>query len=80
MEAMARILALKHFEVYVGADGTPLVVYTDHNPLTFLHSLRCPNQRLMRWFLFLQSYDLDVKHIKGTDNVIADALSRAPLP
>ena len=47
--------------------------YTDHNPLTFLRSLWCPNQRL-RWVLFLQGYDLDIRHIKGVDNVIADAL------
>ena len=78
-EALALVLALQHFEVYVGG-GAALVVYTDHNPLTFLRSLQCPNQRLMRWVLFLQGYDLDIRHIKGVDNVIADALSRAPLP
>ena len=56
-EALALILALQHFDVYVGG-STPLVIYTDHNPLTFLHSLHCPNQRLIRWSLFLQSYAL----------------------
>lgn len=78
-EALALVWALQHFEVYVGGCA-PLVVYTDHNPLTFLRSLRCPNQRLMRWALFLQGYDLDIRHIKGSDNTVADALSRAPLP
>lgn len=76
-EALSLIWALQHFSVYVGV-GRPTVVYTDHNPLTFLHSLRCPNQRLMRWALFLQAYNLDIKHIKDADNIIADALSRAP--
>ncbi|KAI2645271.1 Retrovirus-related Pol polyprotein [Labeo rohita] len=33
-----------------------------------------PSQRLMRWILFLQPYNLIVKHIKGSDNVVADAL------
>ncbi|KAJ8338705.1 hypothetical protein SKAU_G00354910 [Synaphobranchus kaupii] len=78
-EALALVWALQHFEVYVGNDAVPLVVYTDHNPLTFLTSLQCPNQRLMRWCLFLQAYWLDVRHIKGRDNVLADALSRAPV-
>lgn len=78
-EALALIWALQNFEVYVSGTA-PLVVYTDHNPLTFLKSLRTPNQRLMRWFLFLQGHDLDIRHIKGQDNVLADALSRAPLP
>lgn len=77
-EALSLIWALQHFNVYVGT-GERILVYTDHNPLTFLHSIRCPNQRLTRWSLFLQVYNLDIKHIKGKDNVIADALSRAPL-
>lgn len=42
-EALALIWALRHFEVYVNSGG-PLEVYTDHNPLTFLHSLQNPNQ------------------------------------
>lgn len=77
-EALALVWALQHFEVYTGG-GRPLVVYTDHNPLTFLQSLKCPNQRHMRWSLFLQAYALEIRHIKGVDNVIADALSRAPM-
>ena len=77
-EALALIWALQHFEVYVGSGVVPIVVYTDHNPLTFLRSMMCPNQRIMRWCLFLQSFHLDVRHIRGTENVIADALSRAP--
>lgn len=72
------IWALQHFEVYVGSVSDLLVVYTDHNPLVYLHSLRCPNQRLTRWCLFLRSYALDIRHIKGTDNVVADVLSKAP--
>lgn len=75
-EALALIWALQHFEVYVGSSEGPIVVYTDHNPLVFLHSLQNPNQRLMRWCLFLQSYSLDIHHIKGVENVTADALSR----
>lgn len=75
-EALALIWSLQQFQVYVGL--RPVVVYTDHNPLTFLNSLHCPNQRLIRWSLFLQSYSLEIHHIKGKDNVVADALSRAP--
>lgn len=56
-EALAVIWALQHFAVYVGSGVTPVVVYADHNPLTFLHTLRCPKHRLIRWSLFLQSHD-----------------------
>lgn len=78
-EALALIWSLQHFDVYVGSSA-PLVVYTDHNPLTFLRSLQNPKQRLMRWALFLQPYHLDIQHSRGSENVVADALSRAPLP
>ena len=77
-EALALIWALKHFDVYVVSGAAPVVVYTDHNPLTFLNSLQCPNQRLIRWSLMLQSYWLEIRYIKGVENVVADALSRVP--
>ena len=76
-ETLALVWALHHFDVYVGS-GT-VVVYSDHNPLTFLSNLQSPSQRLTRWALFLQSYNLDIRHIRGLDNVVADALSRSPV-
>lgn len=77
-ETLALIWALQHFDVYVGG-GVSVVVYCDHNPLTFLTSFQNPNQRLMRWSMFLQSYNLEVRYIKGSDNVLAHALSRVPI-
>ena len=76
-EALALLLALQHFEVYVGSSSVPVVVYTDHNPLVFLSRMYNHNQRLMRWALILQNYNLKVVHKKGSDNIVADALSRA---
>lgn len=76
-EALALVWALQHFDVYVG--GTPVVIYCDHNPLTFLTTLQNLNQRLMRWSLFLQPYNLEIRHIKGIGNIFVDALSRAPV-
>ena len=75
-ECLALVLALQHFEVYVSSSSSPIVVYSDHNPLVFLHKLKDKNQRLLRWSLMLQEYSLDIRHIKGKDNVIADCLSR----
>ena len=74
-ELLALILALQYFEIYVTAAKGPIVILTDHNPLTFLHKVN-KNQRLMRWSLLLQQYCLDIQHIRGRDNKIADALSR----
>ena len=53
-------------------------VYTDHNPLNFLKTMKNKNknQRLVRWSLALQEYNLEIQHIPGSENVVADALSR----
>lgn len=75
-ETLGLILALQHFEIYVTSSPSPLTVFTDHNPIKFIHKFKNKNQRLTRWSLFLQEYDLDIQHIKGKDNIIADALSR----
>lgn len=75
-ETLALLLALQHFEVYVGSSVLPVVVYTDHNPLVFLMRMYNQNQRLMRWALAMQDYRLEIRHKKGSENVIADALSR----
>ena len=71
-----RFLVLKYFEVYVSSSCAPFIVFSDHNPLVFLHKLKNKNQRLLRWSLMLQAYNLEIRHIKGKDNLIADCLSR----
>ena len=78
-EALALLFALQHFEVYLGSSVKPIKVYTDHNPLVFLARMYNHNQRLMRWSLIVQNYNLDISHKKEPDHVLADALSRASL-
>ena len=75
-ETLALLLALTHFDVYLGSTPFTIKVYTDHNLLTFIHRMKNKNQRLLRWSLALQEYDLLIKHIAGRDNVVADTLSR----
>ena len=38
-ECLSLVLALQHFEVYVTSPNFPVLVFTDHNPLTFIHKL-----------------------------------------
>ena len=76
-ECLALVLAIQHLEVYICCSVAPIQVFSDHNPLTFLHKIKNKNQRLLRWSLLLQEFDLNISHIKGKDNVIPDALSRS---
>jgi hypothetical protein len=50
------------------------LVETDHKYLTFLKTAQ--SAKVRRWQLALQEFDFEYKHIKGEDNVVADAFSR----
>ncbi|CAM5124296.1 unnamed protein product [Natator depressus] len=73
-ECLAMVWALRKLEPYFF--GRHFTVYTDHSPLTWLHQMKGANAKLLRWSLLLQDYDMDVVHVKGSANLIADALSR----
>ena len=76
-ECLFLVLALQHFEVYLASSFAPMVIFSDHNPLTSIHKMTNKNQCLLRWSLMLQELNLDIRHIKGKDNIIPDTLSRA---
>ena len=75
-EALSLLLALEKFAIYVSSPTHPVMVYTDHQPLQFVSKMKLKNARLTRWWLALQEYNLEVHHIKGDKNVLADVLSR----
>ena len=75
-EALSLLSALEKFEVYVDNTHIKVRVFTDHNPLQFVQKMRNKNQRLLRWSLALQKYNIELCHIKGKDNIVADTLSR----
>ena len=72
-EAFAIKWALEKFHDYVQI-GEVLVV-TDHESLKWMAS--SDKGKVQRWSLFLQQYDIEIRHISGKDNMIADWLSRA---
>lgn len=74
-EALVLVLALEHVDVYVGTAPHTVTVFSDHNPITFINSVKSRNVRIQRWALHIQPLSIKVLHIKGKHNVIADALS-----
>ena len=59
--------------------GRSFTVKTDSNVLNWLWKKKDINGKFARWLLSLQEYDFTLQHIKGTSNVVADALSRSPV-
>jgi len=74
-ECLAVVYAVHKFNKYLY--GRHFVLQTDHSPLVAMRKNRIANDRIMRWSLLLQSYDMEIQYIRGSDNVIADYLSRS---
>ena len=78
-EFLAIVFALKRFSSML--IGQTFEIQTDHAPL--LRILRKPldsvSNRMQRWIVAIQHFSFQVSHIKGSENVVADALSRNPI-
>ena len=55
--------------------GQRIKVYTDHKNLV-RDALGLTSDRVYRWRLLLEEYGPEIEYIKGTDNTVADAISR----
>ena len=56
--------------------GAELHIHTDHRNLTHFNFT---TQRVLRWRLYIEEYSPHFHYVRGTDNVLADFLSRSPL-
>ena len=50
---------------------------TDHSGLRYLFDQPKLNARQVRWMALLSEFDFEIKHIKGKENRVVDALSRS---
>ena len=76
-EAFAIVWSVKYFRHYLY--GRSFTIYTDHNPLKWLFTLKSPEGRLARWTETLKAYDFKIEYRPGKSNANADALSRMPV-
>jgi hypothetical protein len=74
LELVAIVHALKMWRHYLM--GKRFELRTDHSGLKYLFEQPTLNARKTRWLEFLSEYDFDIKHIKGKENKVVDALSR----
>ncbi|BHF65278.1 Era Like 12S Mitochondrial RRNA Chaperone 1 [Sparganum proliferum] len=75
-ELLAIYLAVKHFRHFL--EGQGFTIFTDHKPLTFaIHSRSDKlSPREIRHLDYISHFTSDIRHIDGSRNEVADALSR----
>ena len=74
-ELLGLITALREWRCYL--EGAPVILITDHNPLTYLDSQDQLSRRQVRWVEFLSRFQYRIVYQRGAVNV-ADPLSRHP--
>ena len=55
--------------------GQKFELKTGHHGLEYLFEQATLNARQVRWMEFLCEFDFEIKHIKGKENKVVDALS-----
>ena len=73
-EILAIVFALEKFRSYLV--GSKVIIFTDHVAIIHLLTKADSKPRLIRWVLLLQEFDIVIKDKKGSENVVADHLSR----
>ncbi|KAK1432034.1 hypothetical protein QVD17_08920 [Tagetes erecta] len=73
-ELLAVVYALDKFRSYIW--GSKVIVYSDHSAVRYLMEKKDAKPRLIRWILLLQEFNLEIRDKKGSENVVADHLSR----
>jgi hypothetical protein len=75
LELVSIVHALKMWRHYLL--GRKFVLMTDHCGLRYMFDQPKLNSRQARWMALLSDFDFEIKHIKGKENRVVDALAKA---
>ena len=73
-EMLAFVHAMKTWKHYLMGSFT--TAYTDSTFLKYISTMKSPSPRVVRWLSDLALFHYELKHIPGSTNTAADALSR----
>jgi transposase InsO family protein len=73
-ELYALVQVLQTWQHYLWSNE--FVIHSDHESFKYLKGQATLNKRHAKWIEFIESFFYIIKHKKGKDNMIADALSR----
>jgi hypothetical protein len=77
LECLSVVWAVQKFLPYF--EESHFTVETDHKALQSILDLKETCGRVKRWAMQLASIDCTITYRRGTQNLVADALSRAPI-
>lgn len=69
------LFAVKKWHHYL--QGKHFTILTDHHSLKYLVDQKLSTPTQQAWMAKLMQFDYEIKYKKGSDNAVADALSRA---
>ena len=75
-ELLAVVCALRNLHSYLY--GQEVVLRTNNTAVSWMKSLKMPNEQVARWHLEIGNYNLIFTHRPGRQHNNADALSRRP--
>ncbi|KAJ1141703.1 hypothetical protein NDU88_008031 [Pleurodeles waltl] len=75
-ELLALKTACTEWRHFLMGSKEPFEARTDHRNLQCLRNFQCQNSRQARWAFFFSQYDFYITYIPGSQNILADALSR----